>query len=363
MASEKILDFDFSNVIGYDVLSSTGLIQDSGFGAIPNYSYNFQCRFTLQNDFNMIETPHIRIEYKRYNSDTIETLNSTDTYNNGIYQCALESSGFGQHPITIVDVICSGLASVYAPFNSDFPMLRVQKVDLTTQNIIAENRFYGDLQQQNPDYVDLGQFINSIVRYPFAVETGSNADLMLGFVILNTQAPLLTKRIYDFIVFNDFINGIFRDSRDCNNVEIYAMLPFHGKYTIDEKYINRNIKIVYEVDIMTNESTIKIYSGNVLIDTLNVTIGFSIPYIIKIDSKTFAIERAGKSEILNNFDSPKIFIEQSQNVQKEFFDVDYFGTLEDLTGFIQIKDFNLTGIKTKEEFDELKSIVESGFYI
>ena len=363
MASEKILDFDFSDIEGFDAISTTGLIQDSGYGTIPSYTYSFQVQFAIETGKNLINAPHIQIEYKRYNSDTHYFINSVDRYENGIYYCAYESSSFGTQPIEIINIVCSGLADIYVPFNSDYPMLRVQKVDLTAQSEIAQHRFYNDIQQEYRYDIDLGQFIDSIVRYPFEVETGQDADIVLGFAILNFQAPLLTKRIYKFTLFDDVIHGLFRDSRDEKTTDIFAMLPFFGKYTIDSKYINKNIKIVYEIDVMCNECVIKIYNNDILIDSVNTQVGFNIPYILKVSEKSFAIEKPSKSEILKNFDTPQIVVEQSENVLGNLYNVEYFGDLTNLTGFVQIEDFYLHGIKSKTEYDELKRIVENGFYI
>ena len=362
MATEKILDFDFSNVVGFTSIYSTGLIQDSGSGAIPTYKYNFQVRFTIDSGLFLVDAPHIKITYKKQGSDTLYIFDSRDRYENGIYYCSYESSIIDTRPINIISVECTGLASQYAPFNSDFPLLRVHKVDLTTQNALTAQRFYGALQDYY-NIVDLGQFIVSLVRYPFSVDIGENADIVLGFANTNLQAPVLTKRIYTFTIFDGIISGIFGDSRDNNNVNITALLPFHGKYIIDSALINKNVKIIYEIDILSNEGVIKIFNDDVLLDTIDIKTGVEIPYILKVYNKTYAIEKKVNSEIIKNFPDSKIIVEQSKNILNELFDVDFFGSLENLSGFCQIENFNMQGVRTKTEYDELKRILETGFYI
>lgn len=361
MAETKILDFDFSDLQGFEVVSTTGLIEDSGYGTIPAYKYNFQVRLRIIEGLNLIHQPHISIEYEKHNGN-IATFESVDTYNNGVYQCAYESPIIDNYPITVLGVTITGLASPYLPFNQDFPMLRIQKVNNTAQQAIAQNRFYGDIH--TPSTVgDLGRFIVSLVRYPFEVDTDQNADIVLGFSVLKAQAPLVAERKYIFTLFDDVINGFFGDVRDNGNVEISAILPFIGEVSLDSEFINRHIKIVYEVDILANESVCKIIVDDILHEVRDFTIGFNIPYLLKFNESDIEVSKTLKSELIRNFTDCKIIVSQFERIIDKPYKINLVSDLTDFTGFVKFDNFKIDGIPTEKEFEMLKQIVESGFYI
>ena len=361
MAETKILDFDFSDLQGFEVVSTTGLIEDTGYSTIPAYKYNFQVRLRIIDGLNLIHQPHISIEYQKHNGD-IATFESVDTFNSGIYQCAYESQIIDVYPITILSVTITGLASPYLPFNQDFPMLRIQKVDSVAQQAIAQNRFYGDIHTPN-SVEDLGRFIVSLVRYPFEVETDQNADIVLGFSVLQAQAPLVAERKYIFTLFDDVVNGFFGDVRDNGNVEISAILPFIGEISIDSEFINRHIKIVYEVDILANESVCKIIVDDILHEVRDFTIGFNIPYLLKFNNSDIEISKTLKSELIRNFTDCKMIVSQSEKIADKPYKINLVSDLTGFSGFVKFDNFKIDGIPTEKEFEMLKQIVESGFYI
>ena len=361
MAETKILDFDFSDLQGFEVVSTTGLIEDSGYGTITAYKYSFQVRLRIIEGLNLIHQPHISIEYEKHNGD-VATFESVDTFNSGVYQCAYESPIIDNYPINVLGVTISGLASPYLPFNQDFPMLRIQKVDSNAQQAIAQNRFYGDIQ--TPSTIqDLGRFIVSLVRYPFEVETDQNADIVLGFQVLQAQAPLVAERKYIFTLFDDVINGFFGDVRDNGNVEISAILPFIGEISIDSEFINRHIKIVYEVDILANESVCKIIVDDVLHEVRDFTIGFNIPYLLKFNESDIEVSKTLKSELIRNFTDCKIIVSQFERIIGKPYKINLVSDLTDFTGFVKFDNFKINGLPTEKEFEMLKQIVETGFYI
>lgn len=361
MAKTKILDFDFSDLQGFEVVSSTGLIENSGSGTIPAYTYNFQARFRVIEGLNLIHKPHISIEYQKHNGN-VATFESVDTYDSGIYQCAYESPVIGVYPITVLRVTITGLASPYLPFNQDFPMLRIQKVDNVAQQAIAQNRFYGDIQTPST-MGDLGRFIVSLVRYPFEVEIDQNADIVLGFAVLQAQAPLVAERKYIFTLFDDIVNGFFGDVRDNGNVEISAVLPFIGEVSIDSEFINRHIKIVYEVDILANEAICKIIIDDILHEVKDFTIGFNIPYLLKFNDSDIEVSKTLKSELIRNFTDCKMIVSQSERIIDKPYKINLVSDLTGFSGFVKFDNFKIDGIPTEKEFEMLKQIVESGFYI
>ena len=361
MAQTKILDFDFSDLQGFEVVSSTGLIENNGSGAIHTYSYNFQVKLRIIDGLNLIHQPHISIKYEKHNGN-IATFESIDTYDSGVYQCAYESQIIDTYPITVLGVTITGLASPYLPFNQDFPMLRIQKVDNAAQQAIAQNRFYGDIQTPST-MGDLGRFIVSLVRYPFEVETYQNADIVLGFSVLQAQAPLVAERKYIFTLFDDVVNGFFEDVRDNGNIEISAILPFIGEVSIDSEFINRHIKIVFEVDILANEAVYKIIVDDVLHEVRDFTIGFNIPYLLKFNDSDVEVSKTLKSELIRNFADCKMIVSQSERINGKPYKINLVSDLTDFSGFVKFDNFKIDGIPTKKEFEMLKQIVESGFYI
>ena len=141
---------------------------------------------------------------------------------------------------------------------SDFPTIRCYSVDKTKMNDLMNERFY---QVATNNFFDFANFILAYIRYPFTLEKTTNeSKIILGYKQTNVNAKICKNQLYEVTVFDSILNGETETSNDIKNSEIVFELPFIARKTIDSKYINTQIKVVYKTDILTNKTTVLFYS-------------------------------------------------------------------------------------------------------
>lgn len=352
--SEIVHNFDFSNVKGFTIVSNSGVVKEIG-EINPNiYTINFQVTFQLEDGYNVLETPHITLRFVQ--NRTVVEIESVDSVNNNMYFCEWHSSVYAVDSTDFESVVYAS-ASIFSPFQKDYPTVRVQRVSNSNIDFIANNRF--DVQLSD---VDLATFIISLLRFPFNVEIGDYADLILGNVILNNKAPLITEQYYNFKVFDDVVSGYYGDDRDFVESEIYVDLPFYGVYQIDSKYINSHIEIVYKCDILANRASISILSNSVMVDFLKCTLGYEIPYTFT--TRTLYSEKV-IADTLMNFEDPKLRVNQ-KIASSNIFNIDFVGSTADFENgdFVSVDDFNeIKPTLNNIDFESLLNSLENGFII
>lgn len=142
-----------------------------------------------------------------------------------------------------------------------------------------------DFKGKNP--ID---YIVSVNVYPFDIKDNFNfeTDLYLGNIAV-TKAPFVSGekvkvkslynqlKIYDFgaILIDRYFNN-FLDYEPFTKAEI--QLPFCGVYNIDlRKFYNKNLSVKYCVDFCTGAVTAYIFMNDLIIDSVNGQIGYSLP--------------------------------------------------------------------------------------
>ncbi len=352
--SEIVHNFDFSNVKGFSIVSNSGVVKEINEINANIYTLNFQVIFQIEDGYNVLETPHITLRFVQ-NGNAIE-IESDDSMYNGMYVCEWHSGNYMANSTDFESVVYAG-ASIFSPFQKDYPTVRVQRVSNSNINFIANNRF--DVQLSD---VDLASFIVSLLRYPFKVTVGDNAELILGNVVLSNIAPLITEQYYSFTIFDNVVNGYYGDDRDFVESEIYVDLPFYGVYHIDSKYINSHIKIIYKCDILANRASISILSNDIMIDFINCTLGYEIPYTFT--TRTLYSEKV-IADTLMNFEEPKLRVDQ-KIASSNIFNIDFVGSTADFENgdFVYIDEMQeIKPTLNSDDFGGLLSTLVNGFII
>lgn len=255
----------------------------------------------------------------------------------------------------IEKVSITGEAIAQTPLLSDYGLVRVYKTNKTINQSLSTHRFYNN--------EDLGQYIYSFVRYPFEIDTDNTGNIYLGIFDTGVNAPLIPKQIYNLSLGKKIINGLYEDSRDIDTTEIIFVLPFYGLHTIESKYINTEIEIVYVVDILSNTAVIEIYSNGVLVETLDCYIGYSIPYIIQQGYMNHNITL--QNNITKRYE-PKVILKQHKQTNGGLFSTYKPCLIGDVsTGFIKCQNvvLSVSHKMTLEEQNEIIYKLNTGVHI
>lgn len=329
--------------------NSSGFILVSGATELNNGDNTIVLK--LPDNYIIVNNPYLRIQYISYYQD---------------YQFT-QSGNFFELTIQNVDILNIIRADLYGDCEedtqlvSDFPTIRCYSVDKTKMNSLMNERFY---RLSTNDYIDLAQYILNYIRFPFAIEkTDSDNIIVLGYVSTQTQTKLCKNQLYEIEIFNSLVLGETDTSNDIKNSEIVFELPFIARKTIDSKYINTVIKIVYKTDILTNKTTVLFYSNDVLIDSVDTIIGYNIPYTLKYDEiKSF---NNNFNNNLNKNINPKLTVLYHSVIENTkdnpTYKVDY---LKNYVGKLWIKEIKLTWNKYKtDEKEILKNLFANGVII
>lgn len=246
------------------------------------------------------------------------------------------------------------------PILSEYQLIKVYNTDKNIVNGLRQIRFYN---VNDNVYEDLGNYILSFVRYPFSVENSENDNIYLGFYKSNISSPTVNKQLYTISLGKFLINGIYKNENDVNTCKITANLKYYGLLTIDSKYINTEIEIKYITDIISNQTSIEVYSNDILVDRVNCSIGFSIPYILETERPQQYSNFSNNIKTLENIES-QIIVEQNIN-KNNLFNVNKYLDINKLTGYNEINNINLkvSTQMTLKEIEVIKSILQSGVII
>ena len=144
--SEIVHNFDFSDVRGFDIVSDSGVVKEINETNPNIYTLNFQVIFQLKEGYNVLEIPHISLRFVQ--NESTREIESDDSVNNDLYVCEWHSSNYLAESSNFESVVI-GNASIFAPFQNDYPTVRVQRVSNSNINFIASNRF--DVQLSDVD--------------------------------------------------------------------------------------------------------------------------------------------------------------------------------------------------------------------
>lgn len=347
---ESVYIYGFAN--NYLILDETNLVNCNLDINSPNYFVLPTSLYTPYNTF-------IIKPLKGYALPTPPTLKIIDGGSAYDYDFVLQDDIYiikaqFQH-YNIKSVSVSGQAIEKGGVLSDYGLIRVYKTDKTIIQSLVTHRFNNN--------EDLGQYIYSFVRYPFYIEPKNNANIYLGVTDTTINSPLIPKQIYTLSLGKKLINGLYADSRDINNVEIVAVLPFYGLYNIDTKYINTEIEIKYIVDILSNTAIIELYSNDVIFETIDCYIGYSIPYIIQQGYLNHNITL--QNNITKHY-TPKIILKQNKQINGGIYNTYKPCVIKDVSqGFIKCQnvELNVNNRMTLSEQQAIESYLNTGIYI
>ena len=216
--------------------------------------------------------------------------------------------------------------------------------------------------------VDYGQYISALYRIPVDLSniTGDTSNIMLGQYDSMVASTLLNQYLVDIDGGAITIPEKFHNAYDYLNTECILHLPFLDEINLPPHYVvNQTINIKYKLDLYSGTLTASIYSSylNSIVANTSGVIVTNIPFIQKqIDNVVNSL-----TSVFTNL-IPTAFMEVTRNIPydninvfgKECVDFDMIGNK---TGYLKCDNVSLVSKATKNEKDEILSLLKDGIIL
>ena len=216
--------------------------------------------------------------------------------------------------------------------------------------------------------VDYGQYISALYRIPVDLSniTGDTSNIMLGQYDSMVASTLLNQYLVDIDGGTITIPEKFNNAYDYLNTECILHLPFLDDINLPPHYVvNQTINIKYKLDLYSGTLTASIYSSylNSIVANTSGVIVTNIPFIQKqTDNVVNSLTKVFTNLI------PTAFMEVTRNIPydnvnvfgKECVDFDMIGNK---TGYLKCDNVSLVTKATKNEKDEIMSLLKDGIML
>ena len=216
--------------------------------------------------------------------------------------------------------------------------------------------------------VDYGQYISALYRIPVDLSniTGDTSNIMLGQYDSMVASTLLNQYLLDIDGGAITIPEKFHNAYDYLTTECILHLPFLDEINLSPHYVvNQTINIKYKLDLYSGTLTASIYSSylNSIVANTSGIIVTNIPFIQK-QTDTVVNEL---TKVFTNL-IPTAFMEVTRNIPydninvfgKECVDFDMIGNK---TGYLKCDNVSLVSKATKNEKDEILSLLKDGIIL
>lgn len=213
--------------------------------------------------------------------------------------------------------------------------------------------------------VDYGQYISALYRIPVDLTgiSGDTSNIMLGQYDSEVASTLLNQYLIDIDGGAITIPEKFNNAYDYLTTECILHLPFLDEVWLSPQYvINQTINIRYKLDLYSGTLTASIYSSylNSIVANSSGIIVTNIPFM---QNQTDSVVNS-LSKVFTNL-IPTAFMEVTRNIPydsvniygKECIDFDMIGNK---TGYLKCDNVSLVTSATKNEKDEIVSLLRSG---
>ena len=216
--------------------------------------------------------------------------------------------------------------------------------------------------------VDYGQYITALYRIPVDLSniTGDTSNIMLGQYDSMVASTLLNQYLLDIDGGAITIPEKFHNAYDYLNTECILHLPFLDDINLPPHYVvKQTINIKYKLDLYSGTLTASIYSSylNSIVANTSGIIVTNIPFIQKQTDNVV-------NELTKVFTNliPTAFMEVTRNIPydninifgKECIDYDMIGNK---TGYLKCDNVSLVTKATKNEKDEIMSLLKDGIIL
>ena len=257
-------------------------------------------------------------------------------------------------------------ASVESVSSNKYGVLQIHKI--TADNLKAFNdlRYYGgsgSLQQ-----IDLSQYISALKVIFVDVASTANDNILVSNINTGISAPKIDDDYITLDLGNVLLAGMYHNALDKKYSEILLNLPFVDVYKLDSDYMNETINIKYRINLISGDGAIfiSIVRNSVLylIDVINVSMSFDLPYVYPIESDIKQLNT--KIKAVNFNITPSVTIKQrlkadANNSVYQCYKID---TPANENGYFKIERLDADTIPASASIrNKIENLLKAGVYI
>lgn len=216
-----------------------------------------------------------------------------------------------------------------------------------------------DATSDGTEVYDISQFISNIVELPFVVNTTTTVNpISLGKKHSSVVSHEAKNRFLSLDLGTIKVPAKYNNGYDYQNRSIKLYTPFVPPITIDnDNAIEKNIHIIYKIDISNGNLTVNLYNDDILFFTGINNIANQIPFLNRVKN---TIIRQDTHFNDNDIRQPYILITREQPIlNSDYYPTNERGLIKEYNGSIQVRLLNNMNIPYNE-LSELTRQMESG---
>ena len=217
--------------------------------------------------------------------------------------------------------------------------------------------------------INLSDYVVALLSIPFEIPSefvGTEAPIVLGEVITQVEAPILTTDLLPISLGEIVVAGFAGNSLDYVATEYTLVLPYvSNEINLAPQWVvNEVISVQYVLDAYSGDITINVFSTSQSdpVHTSKSSLGRVIPFKMfgdKMESSTGSIQGAENGVL-----SAYIRVQRKVLTQGEFSNlVTLKAELGDLSGFVSVENMELVCNGTAREKQEIINQLRNGVYI
>lgn len=313
-------------------------------------------------------TPSVYLNCYNLSTETL-TMNKINDYT---YTIILSGNWVDVHGGFFVKITAN------ASFNTDlakkYGLITIYKPDRDILINLSRLRIYSYSASQRT-LVDLGQFITAMKAIYINADIVGKSDIILGNTDTKILCPLINNDLISLDLGSVTINGHYNNNIDVLHSQIVVTLPFIGVVNLDSDiYINKTIKIVYKVNLITAKCVANIYISYenkwILKDSFSGIIGMNIPYILQDNSFDYMQFKQTdvNNDLFKSVPQINVFENTKINENETVFETDKEVLISELLNNTHISineiiETNNVSVINKSDYEKIIQVLKEGIII
>lgn len=221
----------------------------------------------------------------------------------------------------------------------------------------------------NDEYVDTAQYMVSLRKMYFQIETSIAENICLGPYNTEIECPVIGTDIITLNMGSIAIAGKYQNVMDYKNTDMQIYLPFIGFMDLEPSdFMDKAISLKYEVNVINGDAVAVLYADNEIMKMWNCNASFPVPYRLNDRENVNSTLEPNTNYLLS--EKPFIYVKSYNaaipDAEIPYNDTKFYSKFSDVHGYTQATEIDLTVIHnyiTNTEIENIKQLLENGVFL